>query len=65
MFHRDGTNSLQPNVWTPDIVTRKDIIFEAVKNGSYDGKPYNMNADVWQLVSIFISNVSCFVKLSS
>jgi hypothetical protein len=46
----NGTNSLQPNVWTPDIVTRKDIIFEAVMNGSYDGKPYNMNANVWQLI---------------
>lgn len=45
-----GMPSTQQYVWNADIVTRKDIIFAAVKGGSYQGVPYNMNASPFDLI---------------
>jgi hypothetical protein len=51
IFLVSGKTSLDPYVFVPDNVIRKDNIFVSLKNGTYDGKPYNLNADIWQLVT--------------
>jgi hypothetical protein len=49
-YSENGTSSLDPNVWTPDVVTKKDIIFAAVSNGTFKGKPYNLNGNIFELL---------------
>ena len=45
-----GNSSLQPNMWIPDKVVKKDLIFNAIKSGKHDGKEYNLNGNVFELL---------------
>jgi hypothetical protein len=45
-----GKLSTQPDVWTPDTVNQKDIIYAALKSGTFDGKAYNFNTDIFTLL---------------
>lgn len=47
----NGVQSTAPNAWNPDRAVKKDIIYDAVASGSFNGKPYNMNANPFQLIS--------------
>ena len=46
----NGKSSLEPNVWTPDTLVKKDIIFDALKSGTFEGKEYNFNGDIFELI---------------
>jgi len=58
----DGKFSVQSNVWTPDTLVRKPIIFDSIKNGTYNGVPYNFGADQFALIGrnqTFLSPAEC------
>jgi hypothetical protein len=46
----NGRSSAEVNVWHPDTLVRKENIFDAIKSGMIDGKPYNFNGDVYSLI---------------
>jgi len=45
----NGQRSTSPDVWVPDIAEKKEV-FDAVKEGVFESKPYNMNGNVWELI---------------
>jgi hypothetical protein len=46
----NGKSSLESDVWTPDTLVKKDIIFDALKSGTFEGKAYNFNGDIFTLL---------------
>ena len=46
----DGKSSVEPNVWHVDTLVRKEGIFDAIKSGILNGKPYNFNANEFELI---------------
>jgi len=46
----NGQSSLSPNVWLPDIVTPKPVIYGAIQSGVTSNGAYNMNSNVFSLV---------------
>ena len=46
----NGKTSLEADMFVPDVVSEKPNIYDSVKSGTFDGKPYNFNADVWELM---------------
>ena len=37
-------------MFVPDTIIRKQNIFASVKEGTFQGRPYNFNADPWELM---------------
>ena len=44
-----GKTSMDQNMFTPDIIYKKPI-FDTLKSGTFAGKAYNFNTDVWELM---------------
>jgi hypothetical protein len=43
-----GQTSLDQDVFLPDVVRPKRIIYDSVRNGTLAGEPFNFNMDVWK-----------------
>jgi len=48
----DGTTSVDMDTWTADTLVKKtDVnIWTSLTNGTWQGKPYNYNASIWDLL---------------
>lgn len=48
-YEKDGKSTEEDeNFLYPDIVVKKDYIYDSIKNGTVDGVPINFNTDVFQ-----------------
>jgi hypothetical protein len=46
-----GGMSVDENVFVPDLVTEKPVVFAAVRNGTLNGQSINFNTDVWKYLN--------------
>lgn len=47
---QNGQCSDQPNVWLPDTATKRDWVYNDLCCGTYQGKAYNFQTDVFELL---------------